>query len=214
MPPRFHFTLSRYTTRAAILLFVILYIIAAMLYPGGSEFNPHGIGFSWLHNYWCNLLNEKAINGEINTARPWAYAAMAALDVALLSFWWHFPKRAGFTPRTRFLLQGCGIVAAALSFFLPTSAHDIIVNIAPCFGLVAMAGVFVGLKRMAKRRLFIAGLLILAWVAANNIFYHTPTLFPGLALLQKLTFVYILVWVWMVESQTQSINDQQVPNVL
>jgi hypothetical protein len=46
-----------------ILIFILLYIVAAFFYPGGSEFDTHSDGFSWKHNYWCNLLNELAIKG-------------------------------------------------------------------------------------------------------------------------------------------------------
>ncbi|HEV7621655.1 MAG TPA: hypothetical protein VGO09_07980, partial [Flavisolibacter sp.] len=45
--------------------FIILYIIATIYYPGGSQANNVSKGFSWVHNYWCNLLNEKAINGAL-----------------------------------------------------------------------------------------------------------------------------------------------------
>ena len=61
------------------LIFIFLYIAATFLYPGGSDFNPLSKGFSWQHNYWCNLLNEEAINGKYNAARPIAIAGMFVL---------------------------------------------------------------------------------------------------------------------------------------
>lgn len=44
-----------------ILIFFMLYVVAALLYPGGSQADKASTGFSWMNNYWCNLLNEKAM---------------------------------------------------------------------------------------------------------------------------------------------------------
>src|SRR5687767_5436530 len=75
------------------LFFIILYIIAALLYPGGSDVDKNAIGFSWTNNYWCNLLHENAINGEPNTAKPVAVGGMFILAVALSVFWLIFPNQ-------------------------------------------------------------------------------------------------------------------------
>lgn len=62
-----------------VIIFVILYIIATLLYPGGSQIEKNAIGFSWVNNYWCNLLNESATNGQPNSAKPVAMAGMFIL---------------------------------------------------------------------------------------------------------------------------------------
>ena len=54
---------------AGMAIFVILYVIAALEYPGGSYAEPNVEGFSFWHNYLCDLLDKRAINGSINTAR-------------------------------------------------------------------------------------------------------------------------------------------------
>ena len=46
-----------------MLLFVILYVIAAYHYPGGSYVNPSQSGFSFRYNYLCDLLDNFAIDG-------------------------------------------------------------------------------------------------------------------------------------------------------
>jgi hypothetical protein len=58
------------------LIYLLLYIVATFFYPGGSQVDKNSFGFSWAQNYWCNLLNENAINGQHNSARPIAIAAM------------------------------------------------------------------------------------------------------------------------------------------
>lgn len=69
-----------------ILLFILLYLLAALLYPGGSQVNSNSKGFSWLNNYWCNLLNYKAINGEYNAGRNAANFGMFILAATLSVF--------------------------------------------------------------------------------------------------------------------------------
>ena len=73
-------------------LFVILYFIATLFYPGGSQIDKNSIGFSWLNNYWCNLLNEQAINGQFNSAKPIAMTAIFILCLTLILFWFLFPN--------------------------------------------------------------------------------------------------------------------------
>ena len=74
-------------------LFVVLYIIAAVLYPGGSQVDKNSVGFSWLNNYWCNLLNENAINGQHNPAKPVALAGMFILCLTLTFFGFYFQDK-------------------------------------------------------------------------------------------------------------------------
>jgi hypothetical protein len=57
---------------AGSVVFALMYFIATLLYPGGSQADKAAIGFSWLHNYWCNLMNENGINGEPNRGQMMA----------------------------------------------------------------------------------------------------------------------------------------------
>lgn len=72
-------------------LFIILYIIAAFLYPGGSLSGKTAVYYNWTENYWCNLLDDKAINGQVNSAKPVAMVAMLILCGSLSVFWILFP---------------------------------------------------------------------------------------------------------------------------
>ena len=75
---------------AGAILFLFFYYIATLNYPGGSQTYKHSKGFSWLHNYWCNLLNENAINGQPNAGRTYAMAGMLLLYLSLGWFWYFF----------------------------------------------------------------------------------------------------------------------------
>jgi len=60
-------------------LFMVLYVLAAIIYPGGSWIVPGQNGFSFWNNYLCNLLDQDAINGELNSARHFARASLGVL---------------------------------------------------------------------------------------------------------------------------------------
>lgn len=176
------------------LLFIILYVIAAILYPGGSGTDKTAIGYSWTDNYWCNLLSEKAINGQINIARPFAVTAMFILCLSLSTFWIQFPALAQLKKYHRLLIQIAGTVCMLTSFLLLTRIdHDLAINTSSAFGLIAMFGTLIALYQLKWKWLFAIGLFDLLLVAVNNYLYHSNEMMH-LAVVQKFSFLSFLVW--------------------
>jgi len=176
------------------LLFIILYIIAALLYPGGSGTDKTAIGYSWTNNYWCNLLSEKAINGQTNTARPVAVTAMVILFLSLSTFWILFPALTHLKKYHRLLIQVAGTVCMLTSFLLLTSIdHDLAINTSSAFGLIAMTGTLIALYQLKWKWLFAIGLFDLLLVALNNYLYHSNEMMY-LPLVQQFSFLSFLVW--------------------
>lgn len=178
-----------------IFLFITLYIIAAFFYPGGSQADVNSKGFSWINNYWCNLLNEKAINGQQNAAKSIAIVAMFVLCLSLSIFWYIFPAQTGFKKSSRLVIQFSGILAMTIGMFLFTDIHDIIINIASLCGLVAIAGTFAGLYKLKWTGLFYLGVFNLILIAVNNILYYGEGLITYLPVVQKITFLFFLFWI-------------------
>jgi len=178
------------------LLFVILYFIATILYPGGSMVDKNSIGFSWVNNYWCNLLNPQAINGENNTARPIALAAMFILCLTLSLFWLITPKYILTNKKLILTIQVCGILAMTTAFLLLTNInHDLAINIASGFGLIATVVILIGLYKTKWYGLFTFGFLNILLVGLNNYVYHTEGLIIYLPVVQKITFASFLIWI-------------------
>ncbi len=75
-----------------VFIFIVLYFIAAFLYPGGSTADKASGSFSLLNNYWFDLLSYKAKGGENNISRPIAITAMVVLCLSLSVFWYHLPQ--------------------------------------------------------------------------------------------------------------------------
>ncbi|MEO6456479.1 MAG: hypothetical protein ABIN97_20550 [Ginsengibacter sp.] len=107
-----------------IIVFIFLYVVAALLYPGGSQVDANSKGFSWINNYWCNLLNDKAMNGEHNPARPVALAGMMVLCLTLCYFWYILPQHMEFKKSGRLTIQLSGLLSMIIGMFLFTSFHD------------------------------------------------------------------------------------------
>lgn len=177
------------------LLFTSLYVVAAFYYPGGSQHNPGATGFSWIYNYWCNLLNEHAINGQLNPARPIALAAMLVLCITLAVFWYLFPYVTGLTKPLRLIMQMAGSLSMISGFFLFTNQHDIVVNIASFFGLVATIITLIRLYQLRWNRLFRLGLFNTGLVLLNNILYYGNDLRYYLPVVQKISFLFFLSWI-------------------
>jgi hypothetical protein len=178
------------------IFFVVLYLIATLFYPGGSQVNVNSVGFSWVNNYWCNLLNEFAINGQVNPAKPIAITALVVICITLALFWFQFPKYVSFRKTTKLTIQLSGIVSMTIALFLFSGInHDLITYLASGFGLIACVGVFAGLYKMKHYKLFIVGCLNIILVILNNYLYFNKELIVYLPVIQKISFATFLVWV-------------------
>lgn len=187
-----------YIPLAGIPAFILLYITAAAFYPGGHPADPHASGFNWLHNYWCNLLNEKAINGELNTGRSVAYAGMIVLCISLSVFWYYYPVQPGVSQTIQSLIRICGVLAMSVALLITFLDHDAVTNIASLFGVIAVTGTLFILYKTKQGWLFRLGLLNMILVGVNNLFYYTPSLLPCLPLVQKISFASVLIWIWLI----------------
>ena len=184
-----------------ICLFILLYFIAASQYPGGSEVNRMAKGFSWKHNYWCDLLETHAENGGRNTARPVAIIAMAVLCLSIAICWYFVPRLFAFKPISKKLIQYTGIVSIGMLVFLQADFHDTIINIAGILGIIAITATLVGLFKNRSYILFITGLLCLLLFFLNNYIYYTKNWIGWLAIIQKISFFFFLLWFCLLSIQ-------------
>ena len=123
---------------------------------------------------------------------------MLVLSLTLILFWYIFPVRTEFKKTTRLIIQISGIAAMIIGMFLFTEQHDIIINLATLFGLVAIIGTFLGLNKLRWTKLFWMGIFNIVLVALNNILYYGNGLFY-LPMVQKITFLYFLLWICLID---------------
>lgn len=187
--------ISMYFPTIGILVFVLLYLYASTLYPGGSQENIAHIGFDWIHNYWCNLTSEIAINGALNPARPFAMAAMIILCVSLSIFFIRFAKVFAKYRFWKILIQVFGIISMVFTLLIFTAYHNIMIGLSSIFGVVAVIGIITEVYQSNLRFLKWTGVAAIGLLALNNYIYYTDVWIEFLPLLQKLTFAYVLLWV-------------------
>ncbi len=179
-------------------VFILLYLIAACLYPGGSNTDKTAPGFQVLHNYWCDLLGPVAKNGEHNPGWLVAMWAMGVLCIALAVFWWIVPRLFERSRRFKILISYAGIVSMAIAPFLFSQYHDLIINLASIPGIIALATTFAALYKHRWYKLFGFGIFCLLLIGANNYVYYTGQWLYALPLLQKFTFLLVMIWMGII----------------
>ncbi len=175
-------------------IFIILYFVAAAYYPGGSEIHRTTEGFSWLHNYWCDLLEHTAENGRPNTARPIAVAAMIVLSLAIASFWFFIPRLFVAQEWIGRTMQFSGILSMIILAFLRDEYHDPVINTSVLLGALAIILCLYSLFITGFYGLFVMGLLCLLLCMANVYIYYTKTWIVALPVIQKISFLSFLLW--------------------
>ncbi|MEO5563993.1 MAG: hypothetical protein ABIR18_11175 [Chitinophagaceae bacterium] len=177
-----------------ICLFILLYTIATFFYPGGSDIDKTAVGFSWVHNYWCELLAEQSPNSQVNTARPIAISAMVVLVISLSLFWFYASRLFRFNSFGKAVILYTGVGSMITTVFLSTVFHDTIINISGALGCIAIIVSLIALYKMRAYKLFYLGIFCLVLCIINNYIYHTGHFFSQLAVIQKITFFFFLLW--------------------
>lgn len=197
-----------YVPAAGVVSFYVLYAIAASLYPGGNYDDRGEAGFSLFRNYFCDLLDPVAKNGEPNTGCVVGIVA-AALIVPTLAIFWHtvvalYPEQRVLRTTTRV----AGFVSALATLLLLTPFHDWAVLIGGGFGLVAFFSVLIALPRAEHGFLFACGLVAAAVSSVCFYIWRTGSGLPALASLQKLAFALFLTWVLLTSLAAKRMLDR------
>jgi hypothetical protein len=186
--------MARLVPTFGILIFIGMYIYAASLYPGGSPADPNSIGFDWFNNLWCNLMSEKAINGQDNPARLVSIFALVVLGVSMVIFFFLFSKFFVKSTLWKNIIKLTGIVAMASAVFIFTEYHDMMTTILSLCGLVGITAIIRTLHIHKMTFLKIIGIICLLVIGLNNLFYYNESFNEYLAVIQQLDFLLVLTW--------------------
>ncbi|WP_281866041.1 hypothetical protein [Flavobacterium sp. GSB-24] len=116
--------IKKYSVLLCLSISLILMVIAASLYPGGSLFDKNSIGFGWSKNFVSNLFAAKAINGSENPGRIWAVIAMAFHSAGYGIFFINMSKKIPSVQWAK-ILKFIGIVNIVFIFLIATPLHDL-----------------------------------------------------------------------------------------
>lgn len=179
-----------------------LLFISTTFYPGGSQHDDNSVGFSWQHNYLCNLLNPVAVNGENNAAQPWAVAGLLCLCAAVAVFFVRFSEKIPVKSATH-VVKYAGAGSMAFAVFTATPYHDAAIGIC---GTLLMLSIFYVTVFMFKSRLhllkILSALSLLALYGCSFI-YYTRILLEFLPIVQKTSLLLQLSWVLALEYKVQ-----------
>ncbi|WP_133643924.1 hypothetical protein [Zeaxanthinibacter enoshimensis] len=184
-----------------IILFGLFYTLAAINYPGGSWAKPETIHFSIRHNYLCDLLDEYAVNGELNTGRNFAKISLGMLCGSLMLLWSMLPGILKGNKLNHKVMVISGISALGVTLFLTSGTHDLILRIAGLLGTVALVSSYIALWRSGYSVLCILGIAGLVIFGLNYYIYETGYWRSQLPVIQKITFVFILGWMMLLNRE-------------
>lgn len=166
---------------------VILIVIAAFVYPGGSFLDKNSVGFDWSKNFFSNLFAAKAMNGLENSSRIWAIIGMAFHSVAYGIFFINMSKKIP-SRHAATVLKLIGVANILFSFLIVTPMHDIMVTISATLTLLGMfyITVFILMTKLHVFKLFCIIYMLT--------FYYTMYLYGAgnwglLAIMQKVTII-------------------------
>ena len=179
---------QKHAVLLSILTSVLLIVMATFLYPGGSIVDMNSTGFSWKHNFISNLFGAKAINGEANPARWWAFIGMAFHSLTYTLFFNNFSKKIP-NPKPASIVKYLGLINLLLIVLIATPLHDLIIPIA---STTFLAGLFFITYYVIKSRHLVLKVLC---VLCMLLYYFTMYVYGThkmelLAILQKGTFIF------------------------
>jgi hypothetical protein len=181
-----------------IAIFVVLYVAAAWLYPGGTRGDRSSPGFSLRDNYWCDLLDPVAYCGRPNPGRVLAVGAMLVLCAGLSVLWWHAPRLFPGAVRRARIVRISGIASGAVTPLVATSLHDLSINLASLFAVIAFGTTMSALGRRAGQLLVAVAAVTIVAALGDYLIWQTRIGLGALAGVQKVAFAAFLAWAALV----------------
>lgn len=163
-----------------ILIFVLVYLAAAQLYPSG---------FIWTKQYWCDILNAQQV-------RFLAITGHFVLCLSLALFFYRFAQNLGSTIQWTSIIQNSGILSMVGAFFIFTQYHDFFISLSIVIALPSLLGIGIALRQNQVNHLLKLGYLCVILFVVNNIVYYSEFGINYLPLIQKVSFAITLFWIF------------------
>jgi len=84
-----------------------------------------------------------------------------------------------------------------------------VINITSLLGLGALLGTVYINKKLGWYWLYVFGIINVILIAANRVIYETGILWKYLPIVQKFTFISVLMWIWIL-----ALRSKQLPTAL
>ena len=176
-----------------IVSFIGLGIFSSTLYPGGSRIDLNSEGFDWINNYWCNLMSEKGINGQPNPSRPFSILAFVILCMSLMTYLIQFAEFYVKSKLWKRLIKVNLVLSITFAMLIFTQYHDLMIFMTWIFALFALFGLIKEVYKSLMPIHKIIALLCIILLGMNLYLFYMKQFMVVLPLLQKITFVIVLI---------------------
>jgi hypothetical protein len=180
-----------------LILSFILIVLATFQYPGGTILDNSTVGYSWTENTFSALFQPYALNGFGNSARFLAITSVFFYCVSL-AFVFNSIAHHSASSTHRSLIKTAGIGSMVYAFLIVTPMHNLMVNIALMFYLVAVFSILHSLYLLKLNKLMIFGLFCVSLPIFNAAIYYLDILYFLLPFIQKLGMFACLVWLLVI----------------
>ncbi|MCZ8215580.1 MAG: hypothetical protein O9262_05030, partial [Cyclobacteriaceae bacterium] len=90
-------------------LYLVVFTLAAFQYPGGSFNLPNESGYSFFHNFLCDVMDPITKGGVFNPARMLAVVSHIILSLTMISFFYMLPEIFENRNRNFFMIRYFGM---------------------------------------------------------------------------------------------------------
>jgi len=184
-----------YLPIAGMILYVLVFTAAAFSYPGGSINEPAAVGYSFFHNFLCDVMDPVTKGGVENNARTVAVISHLILSFTMISFFYILPEIFQKKNRNTYLVRGFGMLTMTVFIFMYTPFHDQIVTATGVLGTIALIPFFIELYHYEGKSLKQLALACYAMSVVVFFIFETKYGFYYLPFLQKVTFALDAWWV-------------------
>ena len=195
--------IKKYSILIGITIGTLLLIISTNYYPGGTYENVNSEGYDWANNYISNLLRPLAVNGEENTARPFAIFGILLLTVSFGLFFVNFAKRIKIRSAS-LVIKYLGILATIFGFVtVIPPMHDIMVTLSSILTLLIFFYITVMVIKSKLAMMKIMSIVFLLTFYFGAYMYFARFQLEYMPIMQKIIFVMKITWVLSLEYLTR-----------
>lgn len=186
--------IKRYFPLVGVLSSVILFIVAAAYYPGGTLESADTVGYDWTRHFISTLFAPKSLNGAANPSRDFAIPAALIICISLaVIFKGVSLKTPSKAMRSTIEIGGIGSMVYAF-LAVATPMHDVLVTVGLVFFLVAVLATLQVLYTAGQTKLVFFGMSSLALKLVSAVIYYGNVFFVVLPVVQKLAFIVSVGW--------------------
>lgn len=213
-PRKMNYLIKRYFPYFPILgmgAYLVVFTMAAINYPGGSENIPSAVGYSFFHNFLCDAMNPITHAGIFNPARAMAVVSHLILSSTMIAFFYLLPEVFDWKNTNTKIIRYVGMLTMTVFVFMYTPFHDQVVTATGVLGTFALIPFFIEMRKYPNGGLKNLAYLCFGLSIVVFFIFETRIGYYYLPFLQKITFFFDAYWVIWVSVLVYKKNQAVVP---